>query len=129
MTIIFSLVFGQNWEQSYTAGNMDSEGIFMGGSEILNLETHKNRLYASLGYWEDENNIWYGGSNYNLGWAQILRLDTKDGEWEVDLNLGLNFLRPEILKEVVFTKDLFGNQLENPDTILIAGAYSANYFS
>ena len=42
MTIIFSLVCGQNWEQSYTAGNMDSEGIFMGGSEILNLETHKN---------------------------------------------------------------------------------------
>ena len=129
MTIIFSLVCGQNWEQSYTAGNMDSEGIFMGGSEILNLETHKNRLYASLGYWEDENNIWYGGNNFNLGWAQILRLDTKDGQWEVDLNLGLNFLRPEILKEVVFTKDLFGNHLENPDTILIAGAYSANYFT
>ena len=101
----------------------------MGGSEILNLETHKNRLYASLGYWEDENNIWYGGSNFNLGWAQILRLDTKDGQWEVDLNLGLNFLRPEILKEVIFTKDLFGNLLENPDTILIAGAYSANYFT
>ena len=129
MTIILSLVCGQNWEQSYTAGNMDSEGIFMGGSEILNLETHKNKLYASLGYWEDENNIWFGGNNFNLGWAQILRLDTKDGQWEVDLNLGLNFLRPEILKEVVFTKDLFGNHLENPDTILIAGAYSANYFT
>mgnify|MGYP001181421845 FL=1 len=129
MTIMFSLVCAQNWEQSYIAGSMDSQNIFMGGSEILNLETHKNKLYASLGYWEDENNIWYGGSNFNLGWAQILRLDTKDGQWEVDLNLGLNFLRPEILKEVVFTKDLFGNHLENPDTILIAGAYSANYFT
>jgi hypothetical protein len=129
ITVFFSLVCAQNWEQSYIAGSIDSESIFMGGSEILNLETHKNKLYASLGYWEDENNIWYGGSNFNLGWAQILRLDTRDGQWEVDLNLGLNFLRPEILKEVIFTKDLFGNQLENPDTILITGAYSANYFS
>jgi len=129
LTVMFSLVSAQDWEQSYIAGSIDSDSIFMGGSEILNLETHKNKLYASLGYWEDENNIWYGGSNFNLGWAQILRLDTKDGQWEVDLNLGLNFLRPEILKEVVFTKDFFSNQLENPDTILIAGAYSANYFS
>ena len=59
MTIMFSLVYAQNWEQSYIAGSMDSQNIFMGGSEILNLETHKNRLYASLGYWEDENNIWF----------------------------------------------------------------------
>ena len=129
MIIISCPLSAQIWEQSYFAGSVDSEGSFMGGSEILNLETHKNKLYASLGYWEDENNIWYGGSSFNLGWAQILRLDTKDGQWEVELDLGLNILRPEILKEVVFNKDQFGNQLENPDTILIVGAYSANYLS
>ncbi len=129
LSLIFSLGNSQNWEQSYVAGDIDSNGVFMGGSEILNLETHKNKLYASLGYWEDENNIWYGGSNFNLGWAQILRLDSKNNQWEVDLNLGLNFLRPEVLKEVVFTKDQYGNNLEIPDSLLIVGAYSVNYFS
>ncbi|MDB4090740.1 hypothetical protein N9528_00240 [Crocinitomicaceae bacterium] len=33
-------------------------------------------LFASVGYWEDEDNIWYGGYNNNIGWEQINRLDT-----------------------------------------------------
>ena len=48
MIIISCPLSAQIWEQSYFAGSVDSEGSFMGGSEILNLETHKNKLYASL---------------------------------------------------------------------------------
>ena len=127
--LIFSMPLAQDWQQSFVAGNMDLNESFMGGSEVLNLVTHKDKIFASLGYWEDENNIWYGGDDLNLGWAQVIRLDNIDGQWEVDYNLGLNHVRPEVLKKVIFTKDHNGDALDTPDTLLIVGAYSPNYLS
>ena len=127
--LLFSIPFAQEWHQSFAGGTLDANNSFMGGSEILNIVTHNDKLFASLGYWEDENNIWYGGDDINLGWAQVIRLDNTNGLWEVDFDLGSNHLRPEILKEVIFTKNYNGETLENPDTLLIVGAYSPNYLS
>ena len=62
--LLFSFLSAQEWEQSFIAGNFDINGLFMGGSEVLNLVAHKNKLFASIGYWEDENNIWYGGNDF-----------------------------------------------------------------
>ena len=42
---------------------------------------------------------------------------------------GSNHLRPEILKQIIFTKDQFGNLLTSPDTVLIAAGYSPNYIT
>ena len=126
---LFSFLPAQEWQQSFIAGNLDINGLFMGGSEVLHLVPHKNKLFASIGYWEDENNIWYGGNDLNLGWAQIICLANEDESWKVDFDLGLNYLRPEILKQVIFTKDYNGNTLDAPDTLLIVGAYSPNYIS
>jgi len=126
---LFSFIPAQEWQQSFIAGNLDINGLFMGGSEVLHLVPHKNKLFASIGYWEDENNIWYGGNDLNLGWAQIICLANEDDSWKVDFDLGLNYLRPEILKQVIFTKDYNGNTLDAPDTLLIVGAYSPNYIS
>ena len=36
-------------------------------------------------------------------------------------------MRPEILKQVIFTKDMLGNNLSVPDTLLITAAYSSNF--
>ena len=127
--LLFSFLSAQEWEQSFIAGNLDINGLFMGGSEVLHLVPHKNKLFASIGYWQDENNIWYGGNDLNLGWAQIICLENEDDSWNVDFDLGLNYLRPEILKQVIFTKDYNGNTLDAPDTLLIVGAYSPNYIS
>ena len=127
--LLFSFLSAQEWEQSFIAGNLDINGLFMGGSEVLHLVPHKNKLFASIGYWEDENNIWYGGNDLNLGWAQIICLENEDDSWKIDFDLGLNYLRPEILKQVIFTKDYNGNTLDAPDTLLIVGAYSPNYIS
>ena len=128
-TFLFSFLPAQEWQQSFIAGNLDINGLFMGGSEVLHLVPHKNKLFASIGYWEDENNIWYGGNDLNLGWAQIICLANEDDSWKVDFDLGLNYLRPEILKQIIFTKDYNGNTLDTPDTLLIVGAYSPNYIS
>ena len=101
----------------------------MGGSEVLHLVSHKKKLFASIGYWQDENNVWYGGDDLNIGWAQIITLENEEDSWKVDLDLGYNHLRPEILKQVIFTRDHNGTQLDVPDTLLIAGAFSPNYIS
>ena len=127
LLILIFFINSQDWEKSFSAGFFDSNNNFMGGSEVLQLVSHKNELFASIGYWQDESNIWYGGDNINYGWAQILKLSRPDEDWAVDLNLDSYYLRPEILKQVIFTKDMFGNELESPDSLLIAAAFS-NYF-
>ena len=123
----YSIVNAQSWSKSFTAGGYDSNNTLLGGSEVLQLVDHKSMLFASIGYWQDENNIWYGGSNNNIGWGQINRMDSPNTNWQEDLFLGSNFLRPEILKQIIFTKDQFGNSLSSPDTVLICAGYSPNY--
>jgi hypothetical protein len=125
----YSIANAQSWSQSFAAGGYDSNNKFLGGSEVLQLVDHKSMLFASVGYWEDENNIWYGGFNTNIGWGQINRLDNPSAIWQEDLFMGSNHLRPEILKQIIFTKDQFGNLLTSPDTVLIAAGYSPNYIT
>ena len=125
----YSVLNAQSWSKSFTAGGYDSDNKFLGGSEVLQLVNHKSMLFASVGYWEDENNIWHGGFNTNIGWGQINRLDNPSAIWQEDLFMGSNHLRPEILKQIIFTKDQFGNLLTSPDTVLIAAGYSPNYIT
>ncbi|MAV58424.1 MAG: hypothetical protein CMG07_00530 [Candidatus Marinimicrobia bacterium] len=125
--IFFVLTSAQVWENSFSSGTLDENNNYMGGSEVLQLVTHKNELFASVGYWQDELNIFYGGNDINFGWAQILKLSDPNDDWIVDLNLDSYYLRPEILKQVIFTKDMFGNSLETPDTLLITAAFSSNF--
>lgn len=127
--ISYGSLNAQAWSKSFTAGSSDSNNKFLGGSEVLHLVDHKKMLFSSVGYWEDENNIWYGGSNTNIGWGQINRLDNPSAIWQEDLFLGASHLRPEILKQIIFTKDPFGNLLTSPDTVLIAAGYSPNYIT
>ncbi len=135
-TLLFILVTStlgplcaQTWSTSFTAGEYDKNKKFLGGSEVLQLVNHKSALFSSIGYWEDENNQWYGGSNSSIGWGQINRLDNSSGDWQEDFFLGTNYLRPEILKQLIFTKDQFGNLLSAPDTVLICAGYSPNYIT
>ena len=122
-------VNAQEWSESFKAGGTDVNNKFLGGSEVLQLVNHKKKLYASIGYWQDANNIWYGGSNNSIGWGQIIRLENPAAEWQEDFFLGSSYLRPEILKEIIFTKDQFGNTLSNPDSVLICAGYSMNFIT
>jgi hypothetical protein len=129
LVVLNNTLNAQVWSKSFTAGNFDSNSNVLGGSEVLQLIGHKNKLFASIGYWEDENNIWYGGTNSSIGWGQIIRLDNSNGQWQEDFFLGANHLRPEVLKQVIFTKDSLGNPLSEADTLLLAAAYSPNYIT
>ncbi len=129
LTCLIGGLNAQVWSKSFSAGGYDINNNFLGGSEVLQLVNHKNQLFASVGYWEDQNNIWYGGSNMNIGWGQINRLDQPAGAWNQDLSIGASYLRPEILKQLIFTKDQFGNPLPSADTVLICAGFSPNYLT
>ena len=79
--IFFVLTSAQVWESSFSAGTFDENNNYMGGSEVLQLVSHKNELFASVGYWQDELNIFYGGNDINFGWAQILKLSDPNDDW------------------------------------------------
>ena len=112
------------WERSFKAGTRDSENHYMGGSTIVHLLGHKGKLFAGNSYWHDSRNIWYGGTDPSIGWAQVLRLDKPGGKWQVDLELGRQHLRVEILKSVTFTTDDQGNPLSKPVNLLVASTYT-----
>jgi len=114
----------QTWDRSFSAGKEDVFGKYMGGSEVLHLVGHRGSLFAAVGYWQDARNVWYGGSDWRTGWGQVLRLDSHDGEWVVDLEMGPMHLRPEILKELTFSTDGVGAKLRKPATLLVAIAYA-----
>lgn len=67
------------FQLSFAARFRDSEGHFIGGTEVRLLTGHGGKLYAGNGYREDR-----PGSEGPQG-AQILVLDRSDARWRVDL--------------------------------------------
>jgi poly(A) polymerase len=116
----------EGWTASFMAGCIDRNGKFAGGSQIIHLVSHKGSLYAASGYWEDRRNIWYGGKDPSSGWAQVLKLSGPKEPWVVDLDLGPQHLRSELLKSVTFTLNAQGDPLPTPDTLLIAATYDGS---
>lgn len=111
------------WDASFVADCTDRNGKFVGGSQIIHLVTHKGQIYAASGFWMDSHNIWYGGKDPKAGWSQVLRLSGPKEAWTVDLDLGPQHLRTELLKSVTFTLDAQGRPLPAPETLLIAATY------
>ena len=115
-----------DWQWSYAAGYFDSSGDYAGGSEVMHVIPHKGKLYAANGYWEDSH--WVVPDGVPKQSTQVLRLDSSDGTWEVDLDMGkesspdLNFMKGNILKSVTFTKDGDGNDLSSPQNLLVMSA-------
>jgi hypothetical protein len=118
------------WTQSYDAGYVDKNGAYAGGSEIMHLVAHKGKLYAANGYWVDAR--WVIPPDGQKQSAQVLRLDSRDGQWQVDLELGrsnglgLEYMKGNVLKSVTFTRDTKGVPLPEPQNLLVM-ASGANF--
>ena len=52
----------------------------------MHLATHKEKLYAANGYWVDA--LWQIPPDDQKQSAQVLRLDSSNGKWQVDLDMG-----------------------------------------
>ena len=118
------------WLQSFDAGYFDEKGQWAGGSEIMHLASHKGKLYAANGYWLDAR--WVIPPDGQKQSAQVLRLDQANGKWQVDLDLGkvndlgLEYMKGNILKSVTFTRDGQGRLLKSPAQLLVLAA-GANF--
>lgn len=110
--------FGMSWQ----AGSRDDAGRFMGGTELMQLETHRGQLFAGTSVLSD-----VPGKDPVVG-AQILRLDSPGGPWRVDYDFGnergplgvMRYMRVEDLESVTFTTDGEGNPLPQPVSMLLA---------
>jgi hypothetical protein len=104
------------WVRSFQAGHVDANGRYAGGSEVMHLVPHQGALYAGVGYWDDQRFL-----EGRTG-AQVLRLDSSDAAWQVDLECGPQHMKLNILKEATFTRDAAGQLLARPATLLLAAA-------
>ena len=114
------------WVQSYDAGYVDSQGAYAGGSEIMHLAAHRGKLFAVNGYWMDAR--WAIPPDGHKQSAQVLRLGAPDDRWQVDLDtgktndVGLEYMKGNILKSITFTRDASGKPLPQPQSLLVMAA-------
>ena len=100
------------WTQTYSAGYTDQNGSFAGGSEIMHIVSHKGKLYASNGYWCDAR--WVIPPEGQKQSAQVIRLDSPEAQWQVDLDMGksnghgLEYMKGNILKSVTLLRMKMG---------------------
>lgn len=132
-TVAAHAYMAQAWESVYTAGQTDTAGNYMGGSELLHFESHGGSLFTAIGYWEDSRNCLYPSANYltcgGSPWGQILRLDEPGGQWVQDLHMDSWFVRAEALKSLAFSTDASGTALSGgPVRLLVAGAGVGGFF-
>ena len=87
----------------------------------------KGKLYAANGYWVDAR--WEIPPDAEKQSAQVLRLDSTNGTWQIDLEmgkangLGLRYMKGNILKSVTFTRDRFGKLPKRGRTFSLASKF------
>jgi hypothetical protein len=113
------------WRQSLPLNPGEKRIMTIGGTELRALTIADGKLFAAMGYWRDTEM-----QNPSLPGAQVLRLDSPDAPWRVDLELtdrnarGLRLYQTiSILKAVRFTTDSAGKPLDAPTDILMAGVW------
>jgi len=114
------------WKQSLPIAWGDPKILPIGGTEIRELVAFDNKLFAANGYWMDT-----ARADPALPGAQILRLDSADSHWQVDLELtdriplGLRkYQAISTLEKVRLTTDSAGRALADPVDLLLAGVWN-----
>jgi hypothetical protein len=115
----------RGFDVSYTAGERDAAGHFMGGTELRNLSAHGGRLYAGNGYWMDQPGL------EGRQPAQILVLDNPAARWRVERSLDEGMpngrtprhLAVSALQGMTFSTDHTGRTLLRPVSMLFAGTW------
>jgi hypothetical protein len=113
------------WKQSLPIRWGEAQITAIGGTELRELAVFDKKLFAGNGYWMDTE-----AGNSALPGAQVLRLDSSDSQWQVDLELtdrtplGLRlYMAISTLEKVRFTTDSAGQPLTDPVDFLLAGVW------
>jgi hypothetical protein len=113
---------------SYAAGGYDAEGNFMGGTELMNLAAFEGKLYAGVGYVEDQPNLLPQHPDPASG-AQIVVKDAGSSPWRQEMafdetdNAGnFRYLRIGAMNVIAFHRfDAAGNVLGPLAEMLVVG--------
>jgi acetyl esterase/lipase len=103
------------FRRDYPVGTCDTNGQFIGGTEMEALTAHDGMLFAGNGYWKDA-----PGDDPALG-AQVLVKPAATAPWRQDIHFGLDYLSVESLASVTLTTDADGTALPQPVPLLLAG--------
>jgi hypothetical protein len=102
------------WEGCYQAGQMDVNGNFLSGTEIIYLVSHQGKLYAANGFFGEV------PENAQKTGAQILLKQSVEDPWKLEYQFNPPFKRVEAFRSATFTTDSQGKTLQKPVSILIA---------
>lgn len=102
----------QNWTKNYYPGTKDAQGQFMAGNEIMQIVSHKGKLFAGNSYWQEKDTA------HNERSCEIVRLDGPNANWQVDKAFTIANLRIGAMKSFAFTTNYLGQTIQ-PDTLLI----------
>jgi poly(A) polymerase len=102
----------QSWTSVYTPGALDANGKFAGGNELMQIVSHKGRLFAGNSYWQEFDTV------NNPRSAEVLRLDGPSAKWLVDREFSTANLRIGAMKSFIFSSNFQGQNI-TPDTLLI----------
>jgi len=107
------------FSHDYQPGTRDRNGQQLGGTEIISLVAHKGLLWAAAG----SVSSWTAPPFRPVPpGSQVIVKRTSTGPWEVDLDLGLDYLRAASMASVRFTTDRRGRKLSEPAEVLLVGA-------
>ncbi|MBC8153859.1 MAG: hypothetical protein H7Z72_13200 [Bacteroidetes bacterium] len=95
---------------TFSPGTRDNAGVYRGGNEIMQIVSHKGKLYAGNSYWMEP--------DVSLRSAEVLRLDGPGAQWQVDKEFSTEHLRVGAMKSFVFTTNGTGGTMTH-DTLLV----------
>ncbi|MFZ5830027.1 MAG: hypothetical protein ACOY3P_08060, partial [Planctomycetota bacterium] len=104
------------FKPDFHPGTRDAKGELLGGTELMRLAAHEEKLFAGVGYFGQD------PRESHASGAQILRKDSATGGWQVDATFP-DYVRVDTLVSVTFTSDAAGTPLEKPVKKLVAGLW------
>jgi hypothetical protein len=113
---------GLRFTQDYFPGTTDPQGRIIAATEANQVVPHRGQLFASFGA------TYRNPPTPDPGFQGfgVLRKETANGPWLVELDLGPTPYRVEVMASVSFTTDAAGNRLSQPVARLVAARWSPN---
>jgi ribosomal protein S18 acetylase RimI-like enzyme len=110
---------GLRFQVDYVPGSEDPQGRVLSATETTALVAHRGQLFATFGGARKS-----ADSDPDFRGYAVVRKESADSPWQVDLDLGPYPFRTETMTSVAFHTDYQGRKLPEPVPILVAGNWS-----
>lgn len=105
------------FQRDFIPGTTDTRGNVLSGTELNAIVQHASKLWAAMSFMPTRGQ----GDNQEALGPKILVKKSAAAPWELDFNLGPEFIRAGFVKSVAFTTDRYGKRLAGPTPVLLVG--------